>query len=96
MLDRALDVAAALEVRGYGAMRTPPRDRRRANRHDIAFAAAALCVLALAITARAASLAPFSAYPTLHMPAAASTLAVCGGLLAAALLPFLDRRGITR
>ena len=96
VLDRALDVAAALEVRGYGAMRTPPRDRRRANRHDIAFAAAALCVLALAITAGAASLAPFSAYPTLHMPAAVSTLAVCGGLLAAALLPFVDRRGITR
>ena len=96
VLDRALDVAAALEVRGYGAMGTPPRHRRRANRHDLGFAAAALCVLALAITARTASLTPFSAYPSLHMPAAESTVAVAVGLLAAALLPFLDRRGITR
>jgi energy-coupling factor transport system permease protein len=96
VLDRALDVAAALEVRGYGAMRTPPRHRRRANRHDLAFGAAALAVLAIAIIARATSLAPFSAYPSLHMPITASTLAVAAGLLVAALLPFLDRRGITR
>ena len=96
VLDRALDVAAALEVRGYGAMRTPPRQRRRTNRHDLAFGAAALAVIAIAITARAASLAPFTAYPSLRVSAGVGTLAVAGTLLAVALLPFLDRRGVVR
>ena len=40
VLDRALDVAAALEVRGYGAARRPPAYRRGPgsySRHDVAF-----------------------------------------------------------
>src|SRR5436305_4728307 len=36
VLDRALDVAAALEVRGYGAARRPPAARRAYSRHDVA------------------------------------------------------------
>jgi energy-coupling factor transport system permease protein len=96
MLDRALDVAAALEVRGYGAARRPPRTRRPYSRHDFAFTASAFGVLALAITGRAASLTPFRAYPSLHAPVATGTLAVSAGLLACALLPFADRRGIDR
>lgn len=96
VLDRALDVAAALEVRGYGAVRTAPRHRRPLTRHDIAFGAAAAAVLGLAIVTRAAALAPFSAYPSLHLPAAATTLIVAGALIAVALAPFLDRRGVAR
>ena len=96
VLDRALDVAAALEVRGYGAVRTAPRQRRPLTRHDIAFAGAAAGVLGLAIAARAASLTPFSAYPSLHLPAAATTLILAAALLAVALAPFLDRRGVAR
>ena len=38
-LDRALDIAATLEVRGYAAgTRRPPRQRRPCSRHDLAFA----------------------------------------------------------
>ncbi len=52
VLDRALDVAAALEVRGYGAARRPPRRRRPWSRHDLGFAAAALGIVAVAIALR--------------------------------------------
>jgi energy-coupling factor transport system permease protein len=96
VLDRALDVAAALEVRGYGAARKPPRSHRPYSRHDLLFAGAALAITALAIVARAANLTPFAAYPSLHSPITASTLLVAAGLLAAAWLPFTERRGIGR
>jgi energy-coupling factor transport system permease protein len=96
VLDRALDVAAALEVRGYGAVRTAPRRRRAFTRHDFAFGAAGLTVLALAVVARATSLAPFTAYPSLHMSTGAGAVGVAVALVAVALAPFLDRRGIVR
>jgi energy-coupling factor transport system permease protein len=96
MLDRALDVAAALEVRGYGAARRPPRLRRPYSRHDLAFFAAAVAVLALAVAARFGGLAPFAAYPTLSAPADAGAVAVSLALLVCALLPFADRRGVDR
>jgi energy-coupling factor transport system permease protein len=94
VLDRALDVAAALEVRGYGAARRPPRWRRPYSRHDLAFLAAAAAVLSLAIGARLGGLVPFRAYPSLRGPIDAGQLALVAALLAAALLPFADRRGI--
>jgi energy-coupling factor transport system permease protein len=96
VLDRALDVAAALEVRGYGAARRPPRQRPPYGRHDLEFGASALAVLAVAIVSRLAGLAPLSAYPTLHVGAGAGVLAIAGGLIACALAPFADRRGIRR
>src|SRR2546421_298897 len=96
MLDRALDVSAALEVRGYGASRPPPRTRQPWSRHDLAFFAVAASVIALAVSARVADLTPFHAYPALHVGTSASTLAVAGALVAAALVPFADRRGIVR
>ena len=95
-LDRALDVAAALEVRGYGAARKPPIARRPYSRHDLAFAASALGLLALSVTARLAGLAPFHAYPALQAPLTADALGIAGAILALALAPFLDRRGIAR
>ncbi len=96
VLDRALDVAAALEVRGYGAARRPSRHRAPLSRHDLAFGLAAALVLGIAIAARAGSLAPFSAYPALHAPTGAGTLACGGALLAGALAPFAARRGTGR
>ena len=96
LLDRALDVAAALEVRGYGGARKPPRGHRPYSRHDLAFAASAIGVLALAIGIRVGGLAPFRAYPALHAPLPASEWALVVALLACALLPFAERRGIER
>jgi energy-coupling factor transport system permease protein len=96
VFDRALDVAAALEVRGYGAARRPPRYRRPYSRHDFGFLAAALAVLALAVVARIANLEPFAAYPSLRVPLPGREVWLAMGLLTAALAPFLERRGIER
>jgi energy-coupling factor transport system permease protein len=96
VLDRALDVAAALEVRGYSAARRAPRARASYSRHDLAFGAAALAVLGLAVGARLGDLAPFAAYPALSAPVHLGEVALAGAILACALLPFADRRGIER
>jgi len=96
VLDRALDVAAALEVRGYGSVRRPPRSRRPYSRHDLAFGCSAVAVLGLIVATRVADLAPFQAYPALHAPVNASVLAVAVAIVASALFPFVDRRGIAR
>ncbi len=96
VLDRALDVAAALEVRGYGAVRRPPRHRAPYSRHDLAFGCSAVAVLAIALSIRASGIAGFHAYPTLRASFAPVTFVLAAALLASALLPFLDRRGIER
>jgi energy-coupling factor transport system permease protein len=96
LLDRALDVAAALEVRGYGGAHRPPRVRRPYSRHDLAFGAAAVAILGLSIAGRAAGLEPFHAYPTLRAPLRAPEWGLAAALLACALLPFAERRGIDR
>ena len=94
-LDRAVDVAATLELRGYGAGRRPPRRRPPWSRHDIAFATAALAIVAVAIVA-AAGPVNFDAYPSLRLGSVGEAVGLAAGLLAAALLPFADRRGIVR
>jgi energy-coupling factor transport system permease protein len=96
VLDRALDVAAALEVRGFGCARRPPRARRPRSRHEIHFAAAAIVLIVIATGARIAGLAPFAAYPGLHSPVDAGVIAVAAAIILCALLPFADRRGIAR
>jgi energy-coupling factor transport system permease protein len=95
-LDRALDVAAALEVRGYGAAHRPPRYRRPYSRHDLAFGAAAVGILVIAVLAGAAGWAPFHAYPALEAPAGVPEILVSVALIGCALAPFADRRGIER
>jgi energy-coupling factor transport system permease protein len=69
-LDRAVDVAATLEVRGYASrgLRRGAPARTPWSRHDLAFAAAALVVVALAAVARLAGVAAFSADPVLRGP----------------------------
>jgi energy-coupling factor transport system permease protein len=89
-----MDVAATLEVRGFATARRAPRSPRPWSRHDVAFLLSAAAVLALAILGRVAGVASFNAYPEIHAPVSAGTVALCLGLLAAVLLPFTDRRGI--
>jgi energy-coupling factor transport system permease protein len=93
-LDRAMDVAATLEVRGFAAAPRAPRLRRPWSRHDLAFAATAFAILALALLGRLGGLAAFTAYPLVHVPFSAGLVVLCGALVLAALLPFCDRRGI--
>jgi energy-coupling factor transport system permease protein len=96
VLDRALDIAAALEVRGYVAARRPPARRRAYSRHDLEFGASAVGVIALAMAIRVAGLAPFGAYPALDSPAGPEALGVSLALAVCALAPFADRRGVGR
>jgi energy-coupling factor transport system permease protein len=93
-LDRAMDVAATLEVRGFATARRAPRAHRPVSRHDLAFALGAFAVLALALAGRLAGSASFDAYPEVHAAIGAGTIALCVALAAAVLLPFADRRGI--
>lgn len=93
-LDRALDVAASLEVRGYGAAHRPPRVRTPWSRHDQAFLSAALAIAVLAVAVRVAGTAAFDAYPELRGSWSAAMWAAAAAILVLPLLPFLDRRGI--
>jgi len=94
ILDRALDVAATLELRGYGAARRTPRGKRPTSRHDLAFLGSAAAIAGLAIAARVGGLTPFAAYPALRVPLPAGELAISLALLVCAVLPFADRKGI--
>jgi energy-coupling factor transport system permease protein len=96
-LDRAVDVAATLEVRGYGAVRKPPAGSGRPwSRHDLAFAVSAVALALVALLAETAGTEDFHAYPSFTAPVGAPQLALCGVLAACILLPFADRRGIGR
>ena len=98
-LDRAMDVAATLELRGFAAAPRAGRSSigrlsRPWSRHDLAFSASAATILALALLARLGGVAPFTVYPLVHAPVSVGLFALCGALVLAILLPFVDRRGI--
>jgi energy-coupling factor transport system permease protein len=95
-LERAVDVAATLEVRGYGSARRAPRQSRPWSRHDLAFASAAVVLFALVAAIPLLGLAPFEPYPTVSAPLGASEIATAVVIVAVSLLPFADRRGIVR
>lgn len=87
-LDRAIDVAATLELRGYsrGAPRrtgSPPTGRRSWR-----FAVAGVAMAALAIAAKAAGVGEFDPYPVVTLDADAPTVALALALPALAALPF--------
>ena len=91
-LERAVDVAAALELRGYASARPPRRERRRWSRHDMSVAAAAALIAALAVAATLAGIADTAFDPLVEVPLGPAELALCGALVAAALVPFAAPR----
>jgi energy-coupling factor transport system permease protein len=93
-LDRAVDVAATLEVRGYGGAVRPRRRRRPWSRHDFAFAASAAVLATLALVAWLGDWERFSNHPLLEAPVDGRTVLLAVTLAVCALLPFVDRRGI--
>jgi energy-coupling factor transport system permease protein len=93
-LDRATDVAATLEVRGFGAGGRPQRRRRPVSRHDVAFTASMLGVAALALAAGVGGWEGFDAFPRTVVELNTSQIGLAVALAACALLPFADRRGI--
>ncbi len=74
-LDRAVDVAATLELRGYGLGVRPPRDPRRSTRFDGRLYLAAAAVLATLVFARVSGGDAFDAYPALAVAATPTTFA---------------------
>jgi energy-coupling factor transport system permease protein len=103
-LDRAVDVAATLELRGYSLHR--PRRRsvatlwgpwviqrfNRASRFDWRFYAVGVTVLAAAIAAKLLGADGFEAYPTVTLEVGPATLGLCLLLALAGLAPG-KRRG---
>jgi energy-coupling factor transport system permease protein len=93
-LDRAVDVAATLELRGYGTAWRARGIPEPWSRHDVAFAASAAAMVALAATALATGLFAWHAYPTIALAAGPGQIAVAAAIAIVALLPFAERRGI--
>jgi energy-coupling factor transport system permease protein len=102
-IERSMEVAATLELRGFAVAaesRSRPRrssDRRMRrpwSRHDLAFLCSTFAVIALALAGRLTGAASFTAYPLVRMQVDTATFVLCAALIAAILLPFLDRRGI--
>ena len=90
-LDRAVDVAAALEVRGYALGGRTARGRRPWSRHDTRVAIAAVSIAAVAVAGAAADLAPVETYPRVEISAGPAVLALGAALLALAASPFAGR-----
>jgi energy-coupling factor transport system permease protein len=94
-LDRAVDVAAALELRGYarGAPRSPRGTSPRRSRHSWRFAAAGVAIAGLAVAGRVAGVGGFEAYPAISIDTGAATLALAAALPLCAWLPFARTSG---
>jgi energy-coupling factor transport system permease protein len=98
-LDRAIDVAAALEVRGYAGARRPTRLPRPWSRHDLRFGASAIMIAAASIAAALAGIGSFVAYPRPEVAAGAPEGALAVAILALAAAPFATpgaRLGVAR
>ena len=93
-LERSLDVAAVLEMRGYPSPRRAPGRLGPRSRHDLAFAASAGAIALLALCCSLTGAAPFRAYPLVRAPLEPAVLALALALPLLALAPFLDRSGI--
>jgi energy-coupling factor transport system permease protein len=87
-LDRAIDVAATLELRGYahGAPRSAGTVRR--SRYSWRFLTTGLAVIALAVVTRVAGIGGFDPYPLVSIDADAATWALALALPTLAALPF--------
>jgi energy-coupling factor transport system permease protein len=92
-LDRAMDVAATLELRGYALATRSPREPIARSRHDRRFLAAGLAIAATAVAARIAGVGGFDPYPVVTADLDAATVALAAALPLFALYPFGGRNG---
>ena len=91
-LDRAVEIAASLELRGYARGAPRAGGRPRASRHSWRFAAAGLAIAVLGIGARVAGVGDFDPYPATVVEADPATLALAASLPVLAALPFAGIR----
>jgi energy-coupling factor transport system permease protein len=90
-LDRAVDVAAALEVRGYSLGGRTAGPRRPWSRHDWRVGAAALLIAVTGVAGAVAGLGSVEAYPTLQVETGPPEIALSAAVLLLALAPFAGR-----
>ena len=90
-LERAVEVAAALEVRGYALAGRPARARRPVSRHDVRVALAAFGVVAVAVAAEIAGAGSVEPYPRLDLAVGPWEVALALVILGSAALPFAGR-----
>jgi energy-coupling factor transporter transmembrane protein EcfT len=90
-LDRAVEVAATLELRGHALPgRTWPR--REPSRDTLPVAISGAAILVLSAGAALAGIGEFEAFPGLRLDAGAATLALSAAVIGLAGLPFAVRR----
>lgn len=91
-LDRAVDVAATVELRGYGldAPRAPRPSGR--SRYDTRFYTVGIAVLALTVVGAALGAGGFDAYPSIEVGTGAGTVALAVLVACAGLAPYRGRQ----
>jgi energy-coupling factor transport system permease protein len=94
-LDRAVDVAATLELRGH-SLGIRPRPGRQRSREDAPLIVAGAAIALAAVAARIAGAGGFETYPRIEMSVGAVTLALCVVVLVLAAAPFVLRRWRSR
>jgi energy-coupling factor transport system permease protein len=91
-LDRAVDVAATLELRGYSLGRPPAERRKEPSRWDVRFYLVSAAVLVVAIAGKVLGADDFHTYPTIHFGFGPATGVICAVVLASGLAPLRQRR----
>jgi energy-coupling factor transport system permease protein len=86
-LDRAVDVAATLELRGYGLGIDCPDCAGDRSRHDRRFVSAGVVLTVAAAAALAGGAAGFDTYPSVEISTGPATLALACTTLAAGAVP---------
>jgi energy-coupling factor transport system permease protein len=91
-LDRAVDVAATLELRGYGLSVRGAGNGRERSRHDRRFWIAAALLATIGIAGRLAGGGGFNAYPSVEVATDGTTLVVATATALAGLCPLRRRQ----
>jgi energy-coupling factor transport system permease protein len=90
-LDRAVDVAAALEVRGYSLGGRTERRRQAWSRHDWRVGGAVVLIAVSAVAGAVAGLGTVEAYPSLQIETGPPEVALSAAVVLFALAPFAGR-----
>lgn len=93
-LDRAVDVAATLELRGYSLDAPRARNRRQRSRYDRRFYAVAALVIAATVAGKLLGADDFRTYPSIAIATAPATAALCAVVICSGFAPL--RRTATR
>jgi len=89
-LDRSVDVAATLELRGH-SLPGGSRPAKRRSRDDLPLLAAGALVFAATLAGLLSGAGGFETYPTIELATDLPTLLLCAALPLLAALPFAAR-----